>query len=333
MSVSSRTGLTLLTTPKLKRLGIRLVNTFGLLSVLSWSIACLTSSACGQIELRVPPPPADDRPAASDADADTSTDAEIPQLSSAAEQLLQGMALLLLPQTYTDDDDWGGTQKIQSGLNVDVDGLKVHTSRRWKHVNHGRWRRVDATLVDPENHFRMSVRLLPRTEQGEPRYRIHARLRLRATGRQQQWLLGAKIYSISADAVADLSVNVDLHFATSLQQTDDGRRLRILPVIENSQVRVDGLNIRRISHWKGGPVREFGHIMDGMVRAAARRKSAKLTDKINAKIERKPERFEIPAGIFYLFGGKDAEDVAGESTEAETVPAAAVETNQQPPRR
>lgn len=238
------------------------------------------------------------------------------ELAPAAQQLLQGMALLLLPQTYTDDDDWGTTRKIQSGLNVDLDGLKVQTSRRWKHVNHGRWRRIDATLVSPADHFKMTVRLLPRLEAGVPRYQIDARLRLRATGRQQQWLLGTKVYSISADAVADLALQADVHLAGSLHNSDDGRRLRILPVVERTELSVQGLNIRRISHWKGGPVREFGHVMDGMVRAAARRKSAKLTQKINSKIAGKPERFEIPAGLFSLFAGSPAEKPAAVAAEA-----------------
>ena len=79
-----------------------------------------------------------------------------------ATQFVKGMVLLLLPQTYTDDDDWGRQKKIQSGLNVDLDGLKVKTSRRWKDVNHGTWQRVDATLVDPREHFDLKIVILPK---------------------------------------------------------------------------------------------------------------------------------------------------------------------------
>ena len=170
-------------------------------------------------ESAVPPttgPAAGTTPAQADTDttaqAATTTDAEIVPLSPPATQFITGMILMLLPDTYSDDDDWGMQKKIQSGLNVDVDGLKVHTSRRYKDVNHGVWRRVDASHVDPKEHFDLQISLLPRLEPGVPRYRVKARLRIRATARQQRWALGARLYSLSADVVADVEFNADLHF-------------------------------------------------------------------------------------------------------------------------
>ena len=76
-------------------------------------------------------------------------------------QFVKGMAILLLPESFEDDDDWGRTKRIQSGLNVKVKGLKVHTSRRWKDARHGTWRRVTAVLVNPEEFFQLDISLLP----------------------------------------------------------------------------------------------------------------------------------------------------------------------------
>ncbi len=225
------------------------------------------------------------------------------RLSPEVTNFIKGMALLLLPSTYTDDDDWNLHKRVQSGLNVEFDGLKLDTSRRWKDVRHGTWRRVDATLVDPENHFRLAISLLPRTDIDEPRYRIRAKMRLRAIGRQQRWNFGAQLYSVSADIVADVSFHADLHFQTQLIKTDNGTQLRVLPEIETANARVDGFSLRSVSHVKGGAVREFGNVVEAIVQRAVRKKSEKLPAKINGKIQKKPERFEIPAGILALAGG------------------------------
>lgn len=237
-------------------------------------------------------------------------------MAPAAVQFVKGMALVLLPETYSDDDDWGGTKKVQSGLNVEFRGLKLDTSRRWKEVNHGTWRRIDATLVDPKQHFDLAISLLPQLERGVPRYRVRAKLRLRATGRQQHHSLGARLLSISADFVADIAFDVDLQFKTQVVKTDGDSKLRMIPFIERANARLESLSLRRISNTKGGAVREFGKTIESIARRAIRKKNEKLAAKINRKINKKPERFEIPAGILAVFGEQPDESTI-KSSEAD----------------
>jgi len=223
-------------------------------------------------------------------------------LSPHAIQFAKGMAILLLPESFEDDDDWGNTKRVQSGLNVKMDGLKVHTSRRWKDVRHGTWRRVTAVLVNPEEVFQLEISLLPRKSEGAPRYRVRAAIRLNVTGQQQQWNLGLKLYSISAVAEADLTFVADIEFRNLLVKTDEGGKLRVLPQVETANVRMTGFRLRRISHAKGGGVRLFGESIQAIVGHRVRKESEKLAGKINRKVEKKPERFEIPAGILAVFG-------------------------------
>lgn len=241
-------------------------------------------------------------------------------MAPAAVQFVKGMALVLLPETYTDDDDWGGTKKIQSGLNVKFRGLKLDTSRRWKEVNHGTWRRLDATLVDPQQHFDLAISLLPRLEKGVPRYRVRAKLRLRATGRQQHWSLGAKLLSISSDIIADVAFTADLQFKTQVVKTDGSSKLRMIPFIETAHARLESLSVRRISNTKGGAVREFGKTIESIARRAIKKKNEKLAAKINGKINKKPERFEIPAGILAVFGEQPDESAISSSEAEESSP-------------
>ncbi len=216
-------------------------------------------------------------------------------------QFVKGMAILLLPESFQ-DDDWGRTKRVQSGLNVKVNGLKVHTSRRWKDARHGTWRRVTAVLVNPEELFQLDISLLPRKKEGLPRYRIRALTRLNVHGQQQQWNLGHRLYSISAVAEADLTFVADVQFRSQLVKTEDGGKLRVLPQVETANVRLAGFRLHRISHAKGGGVHLFGESIQSVIKHRVRQESEKLAGKINRKVEKQPERFEIPAGILAVFG-------------------------------
>lgn len=240
------------------------------------------------------------------------------QLPDHVTQFLKGMTLLLLPDSYSDDDDWGAQKRVQSGLNVRLDGLNLKTSRRWKMVNHGVWQRVDARLVDPEQHFQLAIWLLPNTDPAVPRYRVQADMRLHATGRQQQWSLGAKLYSVSADIVADVSMHAELEFRSQLVSTDERTKLRILPHVDALQLRLQNLNVRRFSHVKGSLARDTGNAFESLAKRMIRRKGAHLAAKINAKIQKKPERFELPAGLLGLISSVPKE--AAVSPESPSLP-------------
>ena len=133
--------------------------TFTCLRLLSQTALAVVAVACCLVpavvgdELVIPSNPLEQEQTATSADSDASDevlsvveDSDIPPVSAPivkvepsetpmspqAVQFVRGMALMLLPETYSDDDDWGNQKRIQSGLNVRMDGLRLYTSRRWK---------------------------------------------------------------------------------------------------------------------------------------------------------------------------------------------------------
>jgi hypothetical protein len=52
--------------------------------------------------------------------------------------------------------------------------------------------------------------------------------------------------------------------------------------------------MRRISHLKGKPVQEFGEFFEKLIRRRVSRENTKLATRINAALQKKPERLEIP---------------------------------------
>lgn len=236
------------------------------------------------------------------------SDPPAPQpLSPEATEFVRGMALLLLPNTISDDDDWGREVRIQSGLHVKRDGLRIDTSRRWKNVNHGVWRRVDATFIDPQKHFLLDIFVLPTTRDQQPGYVIRASVRFHVVGRQQNWSYGAKLMSISAEAEVRVSFEVTLRFRSELISSAGESKLRILPRVDEASVALDGYRLNRISHLKGTIAREFGRSFDELVQRRVARESGRLAEKINRKIVRKPERFEVPIGLMSILGVTDGE--------------------------
>ncbi|MEO2031914.1 MAG: hypothetical protein ABGZ35_07495, partial [Planctomycetaceae bacterium] len=130
-------------------------------------------------------------------------------LSAEAAEFLRATTLLLVPHSVVDEDDWGQTRRIQSGLNVRLDGVQLRTSRRWKNVKHGEWKRVEVTMLDPAERFELQVEIIPQDDPVASLYRVRAKVRVGIKGRQQRWANGVKLYSISGEAIADGAVSAD----------------------------------------------------------------------------------------------------------------------------
>jgi len=234
-------------------------------------------------------------------------------LSEEANEFLRGLLLLLIPDEYVDDDDWGRQRRIQSGLNVKLDGIKLHTSRRWKNVNHGLWKRTEIHLHQPEQKFQLRVECIPQENEAASRYRLHAKARIRIHGRQQQWTNGVRIYSVSGDATADVTLKADVSLQRRFVDSEGTKRLRILPRVESFVFVVNGFRLQRVGHAKGAVVREFGRSLRSIINRIISHRNPKLVQKINRKIEKKPDRFEIPLGVFSLLIGPSEESSPDEN--------------------
>ncbi len=254
-------------------------------------------------ETALPTPPVTDD--ASDEGAPTaprSESSERRELPEEGLQFIRSIALLLLPPKFEDDDGWGKEARIQSGLNVDFEDGRMKTSRRWKSVNHGSWLQGSGELVDPEKTFTLKAAILPDSSDKTRRYEVRVSTRLSVTGRQQQWNYGVMLWSISADAIADVSLHVILDVTSEVVTTDQGVRLRFQPNVTYAAASLDGFSLRRVSHAKGAAVREFGEWLERLIRMRVKRENKELATRINQAIRKKAERLEIPLDIGGWFG-------------------------------
>lgn len=223
-------------------------------------------------------------------------------LPEEGQRFIRSVALILLPQKFDDEDGWGDEKRIQSGLNVDFDGGKLKTSRRWNMVNHGTWLRGSGELVDPENTFTLRAIQLPDPDEETQRYEIHTSAKLQVNGRQQQWNYGVMLWSISADAVVDLSLHAVLDVKSEVVTTDKGARLRFVPTVTQATAKMENFRLQRISHLKGTVVQAHGEVIEELIQMRLRRENKDLPARINRAIKKKPEKLEIPFDIGGWFG-------------------------------
>ena len=223
-------------------------------------------------------------------------------LPEEGQQFIRSVALILLPQKFDDEDGWGDEKRIQSGLNVDFDGGKLKTSRRWNMVNHGTWLRGSGELVDPANTFTLRAIQLPDPDEETQRYEIHTSAKLQVNGRQQQWNYGVMLWSISADAVVDLSLHAVLDVKSEVVTTDKGARLRFVPSVTQATAKMENFRLQRISHLKGTVVQAHGEVIEELIQMRLRRENKDLPARINKAIQKKADRLEIPFDIGGWFG-------------------------------
>lgn len=216
------------------------------------------------------------------------------QISSEATELIRGLILISLPETFEDSDDWGKEIRIQSGLNVELEKGKIHTSRRRKSVNHGRWVKATASLKDPQQTFKLQILKLPSPQKGVGRYQVTLGGRILATAHQQQWNTGVMLWSISSDAEVDIGASVTVDVTQDILQSENGWVIRILPSVTQSSVWLEDFRLRRVSHAKGSVVRELGEWAEPLVRRQINKLNRELTQKLNRELAKKPDRFEIP---------------------------------------
>jgi len=215
---------------------------------------------------------------------------------------IRSVALMLLPQKFEDTKDWGDEKRIQSGLNVDFENGRLKTSRRWNMVNHGSWLQGAGELVNPETTFLLKASQLPDPDASTQRYQVNVSTKLNVSGRQQQWNYGAMLWSVSAEATADISIDVTVDVKAEVVTTKKGSRLRFLPNVTQAAARLDNLKLHRISHVKGTAVKGIGELVEELIQLRIKRENKDLAARINKAIQKKPERLEIPFDIGGLFG-------------------------------
>lgn len=223
----------------------------------------------------------------------------------------------LLPEEYVDDRKWGGTRKRWDGLKVRREGLEIHTKRRWKEVNHGTWKKYRVSLVDPDEYLQLQIVDVQRLGAGKCRWDLHLESRLDLYGRIQEWNNGIRLASLSAEARADVKMDVVVEVTTSLDPTRFPPDVIIRPQVVAAKVRLADLKLRRISKAHGPIVHELGDALEKVARRQLAEKNEKLVAKVNRQIAKHEDdlRLSLSDMVKHKWLGIRPKDSAADSAE------------------
>ncbi len=242
------------------------------------------------------------------------------ELTPQATALLRSVLLAAIPEVWIDDGDWGQTRRVQSGVSVRMDRGVIRTRRRWKQVPHGIWRRAEIRLRDPNRHFTIRAVRLPSQDSAESRYRVDAAARLHVRGWLQNWVHGTRLYSVSGDAIADVSLTATVRLARRIAERNGSRCLRLRPRVDTISLHVTGFSLRRLSHVGGAAAREFGRSLRSLINRQAATRGPRIAKKINAAIDKNAGWLDIPLGALAVFVTDDHASGPDANVEPHSVP-------------
>jgi hypothetical protein len=174
-----------------------------------------------------------------------------------------------------------------------MNGLEVKTKRKWKEVNHGTWKKYRLTLIDPDQHLQARIAHLRQTGPGRIAFQLSLAAKIDAYARLQEWRRGLRLLSISADAVADIELDVALEMTTELDATKLPPDLVLQPTATAAELRLVQFKLKRVSKADGPIIRELGDGLEDVLRNRLAANRDKLTAKINKALAKNPDALRL----------------------------------------
>ncbi len=223
----------------------------------------------------------------------TATEIESHDAGDEIDQLLTKLVLGHLPHDFKQDKDWGRQAERFDGLKVRRKGLQIRTRRRKKMVNHGSWKKFNASLVDPANRFSVSVKNMREADEGKVAFDLHCRSDLKIDGRVAKWVKGVQLYSLSLDGKARVNLAVTVELETVMDVTKFPPDLIFRPQATAAHLEVDDFRIDRISKVGGEVSQQATSWARSAIEEKIEAEEAKLVDKINADLKKNEKKLRL----------------------------------------
>lgn len=209
------------------------------------------------------------------------------------ESLINDLAKQFIPHKYEKKKDWGAQSERWDGLHVQLKGLRVKTKRRKKLVNHGTWKMYSAELSDPKNGLRFSLNSIKKDANGNADIDLSVTADLILFGRIAEWVKGVQLFSVSADAIANVTLNVQTTVGATLDFSHLPPDFLLEPKVNSAKLTVNEFRVVRVSKAGGEFAQQVGRgarkILDGKISE----QEVKLVDKMNKSIAKKKDKLRL----------------------------------------
>ncbi len=204
--------------------------------------------------------------------------------------------------------------------------MKIHTRRRKKMVNHGRWRKYSAALIDPREQFAIGVSHVHKLPNQTVAFDVDIATHLKLRARQAQWIQGVRLYSLSAEGRAKIRLHVRCELGIDLDFDHFPPDLVLSPQVTDATIAIDEFRIEHISKVGGEVAQQVTRLTRGILEKKIAAKEEKLVAKINRQFEKHQDylRWSVAEAIASPWAGqvKDALPISvREALEHEGLPA------------
>ena len=213
--------------------------------------------------------------------------------SEGLNRLVTQIILDTLPEEMVYDDKWGGTTEVWDGVRMRWEGNRLTTKRRWKTVNQGTWKRYEIRLIDPDQHFHVSVHNLEELPEGRVGFETRVDAALDLFGRLSEWQRGVQLFSLSATATAVVRLEVRCTLAMHLDPTRLPPDVILDPRVKGADLHLIDFQLHRISEARGPLVRELGRSAQGVLEQQVARRRERLVARINRQIDRRRDDLRL----------------------------------------
>lgn len=211
-------------------------------------------------------------------------------------QWVRWFALKNLPPNFEDNRKWGKQKKVYDGVDVEMDGLRLDTKRRWKMVDHGTWTRYFIEFIDPAN--RLEIRVLSFDAKSNGR-RFTTQLRivapLKIFARMSRFQRDVQIISVSIQSDATVALEIDLDVGIRVNPLVFPPDVQFQPVATRAEVQVIEFETHRISQIHGDLAEWLGQGIRALLDRKISAYNDKLVSKINDAFAKQKDRLTLSA--------------------------------------
>jgi hypothetical protein len=199
-----------------------------------------------------------------------------------------------LPTHYDDEDDWNQTKRVFDGVDIERDGFRIETHRKWKDVRHGNWTRYSVDLVEPKKNLHIVVDNVQPLDDGRLRFRVTIDTPIAVSGRMSQWQRGVQLFSISCNADAQVRIWFQATIAALVVPDETPLSIQVAPVVEQADVELIDFEVQRISQVGGEFAEQLGKPIEAAIRKRFIEKQRdRLPERMNRAIAKRSDRLRF----------------------------------------
>jgi hypothetical protein len=201
-----------------------------------------------------------------------------------------------LPAVHENNKKWGMQKKVLDGWELEWEGLRLKTKRRYKLANHGTWTRYYIEPIDPVNRFKVSIDGLRQTGPQRFRFEFTASLPVQLFARVSRYQWDVQFYSLSADADAAVRLWAAIETDLLVQPLSLPPVVRFQPQVVAARCELTEFQIRRISQMHGPLARQLGILLREILEDKVRQYDDRLVEKMNQQIAKHGDKLTVTIG-------------------------------------